>query len=48
MTARDQSFRLQALREDYATMQQMFFGGAPRFDDILALLRQCESQFNQR
>jgi len=39
--------RLKALRDDYAKMQQMFFGEPPTFDNILALLRQWESQFNQ-
>lgn len=40
--------RLKALRDDYAKMQQMFFGEPPVFDDILALLRQWESEFNQK
>jgi hypothetical protein len=40
--------RLKLLREDYARMQQMFFGEPPGFDDILALLRQWESEFNQQ
>ena len=39
--------RLKALREDYAKMQQMFFGEPPVFDGIIALLQQWESQFNQ-
>ncbi len=39
--------RLKALREDYAKMQQMFFGEPPAFDGIIALLQQWESQFNQ-
>jgi len=40
--------RVKALREDYSKMQQMFFGEPPGFDDILALLRQWESEFNQQ
>ncbi|HOY57895.1 MAG TPA: nucleotidyl transferase AbiEii/AbiGii toxin family protein [Verrucomicrobiota bacterium] len=40
--------RVKALRDDYAKMQQMFFGEPPAFDDILALLRQWESEFNQQ
>jgi hypothetical protein len=39
--------RLKALREDYAKMQQMFFGEPPEFDAIIATLKQWESQFNQ-
>jgi hypothetical protein len=37
--------RLQALREDYAKMQQMFFGVPPAFDDIIAVLRTWETDF---
>jgi hypothetical protein len=40
--------RVKALREDYAKMEQMFFGEPPEFDQILALLRQWESEFNQK
>lgn len=40
--------RLKALREDYARMQQMFFGEPPDFDKIGALLKQWESDFNQQ
>jgi len=40
--------RLKALREDYARMQQMFFGEPPDFDKIVALLKQWESDFNQQ
>lgn len=40
--------RLKALRDDYAKMQQMFFGEPPAFDDILSLLRRWESEFNQQ
>jgi hypothetical protein len=41
-------YRLKALREDYVKMHQMFFGEPPAFDDILALLRQWETDFNQQ
>lgn len=40
--------RLKGLREDYARMQQMFFGEPPDFDDMLALLRQWETEFNRQ
>lgn len=40
--------RLKALRDDYAKMQQMFFGEPPAFGSILDLLRQWESEFNQQ
>jgi hypothetical protein len=38
----------QALRADYAKLQQMFFGEPPDFDNIIALLHQWESEFNQK
>lgn len=38
--------RLKALRDDYARMQQMFFGEPPEFDKIIALLHQWETEFN--
>lgn len=40
--------RLKALRDDYGKMQQMFFGQPPDFDSIIELLKQWESEFNQR
>jgi hypothetical protein len=40
--------RLQALREDYARMQQMFFGQPPEFAAILEALRQWEKDFNRK
>jgi predicted nucleotidyltransferase component of viral defense system len=40
--------RLKALRDDYARMQQMFFGEPPEFDEITALLHQWESNFNSQ
>ena len=40
--------RVKALREDYAKMQQMFFGEPPGFDNMLALLAQWEREFNQK
>ncbi len=40
--------RLKALRDDYARMQQMFFGAPPGFDDIITLLTQWESEFNRK
>lgn len=39
--------RVKALRDDYARMQQMFFGEPPSFDDILRRLTQWEADFNQ-
>ncbi len=38
--------RLKALRDDYAKMQQMFFGKPPEFEEIIRLLSQWESEFN--
>lgn len=40
--------RLKALRDDYARMQQMFFGEPPEFDKIIALLNQWEFEFNRK
>ena len=40
--------RVKALREDYAKMEQMFFGEPPKFDQIIALLQQWEAEFNQK
>jgi hypothetical protein len=40
--------RVKALRDDYAKMQQMFFGEPPRFENIIALLSEWEREFNQR
>ena len=40
--------RMKALRDDYGKMQQMFFGQPPEFDSIIELLKQWESEFNQR
>ncbi len=39
--------RLKALRDDYAKMQQMFFGDPPEFQEIIRLLSRWESEFNQ-
>jgi hypothetical protein len=41
-------FRLPALREDYARMQQMFFGEPPVFDEIMVLLKAWEAEFNRK
>ena len=40
--------RLDALRQDYAKMQQMFFGEPPEFDGMIAALKQWESEFNRK
>ena len=40
--------RVKALRDDYAKMQQMFFGEPPEFDNIITLLNQWEREFNQK
>jgi hypothetical protein len=40
--------RLKTLHDDYAKMQQMFFGEQPEFDNIIALLKQWESDFNHK
>lgn len=39
--------RVQALREDYGKMQQMFFGEAPEFEKMIAQLQQWEREFNE-
>jgi len=39
--------RVKALRNDYAKMQQMFFGEPPEFDAIMAQLQRWEREFNQ-
>lgn len=41
-------YRLTLLREDYAKMQQMFFGEPPEFEEMIALLTEWESRFNQK
>ncbi len=40
--------RLKALREDYAKMQQMFFGEPPDFGRMIDTLKQWEAEFNQK
>ena len=40
--------RVKALRDDYAKMQQMFFGEPPVFDNIITLLNRWEREFNQK
>ena len=37
-----------AVRRDYRDMQEMFFGEAPRFDDILADIREIEQRVNSK
>jgi hypothetical protein len=38
--------RIGALHSDYANMREMFFGEPPKFDSILALLKEWEHNFN--
>ena len=40
--------RVKALRDDYAKMQQMFFGEPPEFERIIAQLIQWEREFKQQ
>ena len=40
--------RLNALREDYRKMQEMFFGTPPEFNAMINALRQWESDFNRK
>jgi len=40
--------RLKSLREDYAKMQQMFFAEPPDFDNMFAVLKRWELEFNQK
>jgi hypothetical protein len=39
-------YRIAALQSDYANMREMFFGEPPKFDGILALLKEWEREFN--
>jgi hypothetical protein len=39
--------RVAALQEDYAKMEEMFFGKPPGFDEMMALLKRWESEFNR-
>lgn len=39
--------RINALREDYARMQEMFFGEPPEFNAMMAVLKAWETQFNR-
>lgn len=39
--------RLDALRQDYGKMQEMFFGEPPEFGAVIAALKQWESEFNR-
>lgn len=39
--------RLKALRDDYAKMEQMFFGEPPDFDQMMQGLHDWEDEFNQ-
>jgi hypothetical protein len=40
--------RIKPLREDYAKMQQMFFGQPREFDAIMDVLAQWELNFNRK
>ena len=35
------------LQSDYANMREMFFSEPPKLDDILALLKEWEHEFNR-
>jgi hypothetical protein len=39
--------RIAALQSDYANMREMFFGEPPKFDSILASLKEWEREFNR-
>jgi hypothetical protein len=39
--------RFKVLSDDYAKMQQMFFGEPARFDGIMTILQEWETEFNQ-
>ena len=39
--------RVNSLREDYARMQEMFFGEPPEFNAMMAALKEWEAQFNR-
>ena len=40
-------YRIAVLQSDYANMREMFFGEPPKFDGILALLKEWEREFNR-
>jgi len=40
--------RLKALQEDYAKMQQMFFGEPPDFGRMIDTLKKWETEFDQK
>ena len=40
-------YRVNALREDYARMQEMFFGEPPEFNAIMAALKEWKAQFHR-
>lgn len=41
-------YRIAALRADYTSMREMFFGEPPKFDSILELLKEWEREFNHK
>ena len=41
-------YRIAALRADYTNMREMFFGEPPKFDSVLALLKEWERDFNHK
>ena len=43
-----QKYRIQALREDYGKMREMFFGEPPTFDEILGTIQEWEQKFNRK
>jgi len=40
--------RIQALRDDYRGMREMFFGEPPTFDEILEMIQAWERKFNRK
>ena len=40
-------YRINALYSDYANMREMFFSEPPKFESILALLKEWENKFNR-
>lgn len=39
---------LEAMRQDYAAMREMIFGGHPSWDEIVHGLRELETEINSR
>ena len=41
------AYRIDALRKDYSSMRQMFFGKAPEFDELIKYIESLEAEINE-